>query len=523
MTGPGDLDSTPIFSDEDELLRRAGAGSPIAAPNVAKSGPALTLRGLGPVPAPAAAAAPTGSTADLESRGMASHIAPAPVAKPSAIDERTAADEAELARKEKTGSGISQIKNPFGRYALRGLETIGSIVSPSTAAMIPGTELHHDVLVGRDRRHIAQDIAEQGEAASQEKSEADSAEARARAESLLHPQAKEGVTDEEKTLHDLMTGDNGNPRINPETQKPYTYLEAYTAVAEAKAGAKPDVHPPVGKDSAAQYNASILREMNVNPKTKVDKIPPEYEVKEGDTEKQAQEKFQRAKDLVAGAAREQGIQINTGNHNDAQSSHSYDKQAKRIDDARKPIKETVARASRLMDTLNQKSPQADALVGPELLSIMSGGQGSGLRMNEAEIARIVGGRSHWEDLKASFQRWSLNPADARSITDEQDKQIRALVEAVNTKLSKKMQIIDAAEDKLDEAKDIKEHRKIVNQMNKDLDAIDEASLQQNAGGNQPKTVKIGGQEIAVGADGNFDYQGHTYHDNGNGKDATLVK
>jgi hypothetical protein len=62
----------------------------------------------------------------------------------------------------------------------------------------------------------------------------------------------------------------------------------------------------------------------------------------------------------------------------------------------------VPRFGRLRDTLNQKSPQADALVAPELLTVIAGGQGSGLRMNEAEIARSVGGRSHLEDLKAAL-------------------------------------------------------------------------------------------------------------------------
>lgn len=38
-----------------------------------------------------------------------------------------------------------------------------------------------------------------------------------------------------------------------------------------------------------------------------------------------------------------------------------------------------------------------------------------------------------------------------------------------------------------------------------------------------KTVKIGGQSIPLKADGTFEYQGHTYKDNADGKGATLVK
>jgi len=48
-----------------------------------------------------------------------------------------------------------------------------------------------------------------------------------------NPQPKVGVTGDEETLHDLMTGDNGRPRIDPKTQKPYVYLDAYSAVKQA--------------------------------------------------------------------------------------------------------------------------------------------------------------------------------------------------------------------------------------------------------------------------------------------------
>jgi hypothetical protein len=37
-----------------------------------------------------------------------------------------------------------------------------------------------------------------------------------------------------------MTGENGQPRVNPETKKPYTYLEAYGAMNQAKQDTKPE-------------------------------------------------------------------------------------------------------------------------------------------------------------------------------------------------------------------------------------------------------------------------------------------
>jgi len=167
-----------------------------------------------------------------------------------------------------------------------------------------------------------------------------------------------------------------------------------------------------------------------------------------------------------------------GGAGDARGDKSYQLQSTRLDKVRAPIEQLQGRLSRLQDTLNQHNPQADALVAPELLTVMAGGQGSGLRMNEAEIARIVGGRSVWENLKGSIQHWSTDPASARSITPDQDKMIRALVDTVHQKLNAKQQIIDKAEEDLLNSDNPHDHRQIVINARKQVDAID-------AGGTTP--------------------------------------
>jgi len=204
----------------------------------------------------------------------------------------------------------------------------------------------------------------------------------------------------------------------------------------------------------------------------VQAVPPEYRVNANDTDAEAKEKLQRAKDLVSGATGQERITVQTGNQGNARSDKSFQFNSTQLEKARKPIDDTVQRLGRLQDTLAQHNPQADALVGPELLSVMSGGQGSGLRMNEAEIQRIVGGRSAWENLKAAFQHWSTKPEDARSITPDQDKQIRALVDTVHQKLLKKQAILDEANQSLLESDDVKQHRQIVAGARQKLDAID---------------------------------------------------
>ena len=113
---------------------------------------------------------------------------------------------------------------------------------------------------------------------------------------------------------------------------------------------------------------------------------------------------------------------------------SYQFNSTQLEKVGKPIDDAVSRFGRLQDTINQTTPQADALVAPELLTVMAGGAGSGLRMNEAEISRIVGGRSNYESLKAAANKWQSDPTKALSITASQRQQIKALMTVVYSKL-----------------------------------------------------------------------------------------
>lgn len=154
----------------------------------------------------------------------------------------------------------------------------------------------------------------------------------------------------------------------------------------------------------------------------------------------------------------------------------------------KPIDAISARLGRLKDSLRVGNPVADALVAPELLTIMAGGRDSGLRMTEAEIVRIVGGRSAWESLKASANKWNLDPAAANSITDAQRKQIRALVSTVETKLQAKQQILQESRDALINTDDPKEHRRIVVRAKQQINDVDEGKatiIKAKADQNQP--------------------------------------
>jgi len=175
--------------------------------------------------------------------------------------------------------------------------------------------------------------------------------------------------------------------------------------------------------------------------------------------------IRQEKSLAGMAARQ-----NKTHTDDARLDKSFQFNAARVDKIRAPIEAQQERIARLSASIDQRTPQSDALIAPELLTAMAGGMGSGLRMNEAEIARIVKGRSNWESLKAALNKWRENP-NAVSITDSQREQIRALVDVTQQRVSAQVNAIDEEGQNLIDAGSVEEHRKIANRLHQRLAAI----------------------------------------------------
>ena len=160
--------------------------------------------------------------------------------------------------------------------------------------------------------------------------------------------------------------------------------------------------------------------------------------------------------------------------NDARLDRSYQFNSGQLEKLGTPIDSAIQRFGRLQDTINEKTPQADALIAPELLTVMAGGQGSGLRMNEAELQRSVGGRSNWESLQAALNKWQLDPSKALSVTDAQRGQIRALLNTVYGKLTAKQQILNDSRQRLINAENPTEHRQILADTQQRLAQVDQS-------------------------------------------------
>lgn len=229
--------------------------------------------------------------------------------------------------------------------------------------------------------------------------------------------------------------------------------------------------------SAAQQVAQkhgIPFDPTKNPRNPFAQIPTRYqaEVNALDAEQKA-DPAMRQQMMALRSMQESNIAFQQDQARLRRVDQSYNKSTSDLDKYGKPIDDGIARFARLRDTINQKSAQADSLIAPELLTVMAGGMGSGLRMNEAEIARVVGGRDKWESLKAKINQWK--PGGGLSVTDSQRDQINKLVKVVYQKLQQKRATLDDALDKLRNSEDVKEHRGIVSDARKSLTAIDEGN------------------------------------------------
>ncbi len=324
------------------------------------------------------------------------------------------------------------------------------VAAPRTAALIPGTEMHNSIAEKNLERKLAG--AKQEEAAeSQAKANTDIRDREATtAEESEKNKAPLYDAEATKNLAESIAALNPQAKTDFEAwqkQNPNKPVEEWLKALGAN---KP---PSAEQDTAraTQIRADMAAQKPVS-----------------DADKNWLKGHTQEKTLVPAT----NFNLNQGNKNDARSDKSYQYSTTAIDKVGTPVDQLTQRMGRLNDTLAQNTPQADALVAPELLSVMAGGQGSGLRMNEAEIARIVGGRSKWEDLKAAINQWSLDPTKANSITDEQRKEIRDLTATVQSKLTQKQKILDDARNGLLDTDDPKEHRKIVAETKSKLDKID---------------------------------------------------
>lgn len=145
--------------------------------------------------------------------------------------------------------------------------------------------------------------------------------------------------------------------------------------------------------------------------------------------------------------KDQQIQVSAAGKVDTADSKSYQFHVGELDKRSKPIDDSAARFARLQDTIGQETAQADALIAPELMTVMAGGLGSGVRITNSEIERVQGGRPMIESLQSKFRSWlGTDQKTAINFGPDERKAMQDLMGIVGNKIKAKQDALSSAGD-----------------------------------------------------------------------------
>lgn len=375
----------------------------------------------------------------------------------------------------------------------------GEAILPNVAAAVPGSRLNREIQDQQAQEAIKQGSAEQLSAAQADKALQPTA---VKPQDLL----AQNKLDAENKLKEL-TAQEQTGQLTPEqqTQVQQQKEQLYASNPELRPKPEDQAKQPIGDQGSAQHQAqldTIAQAAGLTPE-QATAYKSAYGVKPTDSLATQQKRLDDAKATAQldSAARDRKLAHDTADNNRADAAEakkvertdkdltrSYEYQQKRLDAIRKPVDDRVNRMGNLRESLAQKTPLSDALIAPELLTVMAGGQGSGLRMNEAEISRIVHGRGHWEDIQAAVNKWKLDPSKALSITPEQRKEATDLLNIVSHRLDRKQAAISKASADLIIAPDPTTHRKTVSELQGKLDRVDSGKVRVQIPGFEPGDI-----------------------------------
>ena len=219
------------------------------------------------------------------------------------------------------------------------------------------------------------------------------------------PKPDFGKTPEETTLHDLMAGgDNGQPRINPGTGKPYSYLEAYQAVKQAGQDVKPEKAPGEREQDISDYlaannlpNTATNREKARNVianrgKQEPGNFLPTYDPKSG--------QLTGAWDPKSGRT----VNAPRGGGTTSQGLTEADKRKQELEKQVQPYQAVIDesnQAQQLKDAADKGNAEADVGLALTFFKAMRSGTtgGSGIRFTQQENNLIMGARSLWDAME----------------------------------------------------------------------------------------------------------------------------
>lgn len=338
-------------------------------------------------------------------------------------------DSMERDRLLNTGSGESQIKNPF----LKGLatvgDTLGRLVAPGLESKIPGTEGYHQQLLSKANTALTTD----------ETNAKDEAQTGLMGATTAHTneETKEmpGKTASEEAFQGAETEKDKAAANNPSLVVGHAHA-VQKAISEGRDPATDPIvlqyeHalqstvPGFNKVPALKESQPIIGE---------DGKPHVYELNE---------KGEKVKDLGVHYERPMTVNVNAG-------GAALDRETKQFGAPhQKSIDAANAQLEKIDDARNMINGNAEsqALGVPKVLTALVSGAGSGVRITQPELNAIAKARGLGGDVEGTLNSW----AGKGKLTATQQQQLSGILDDVKARLLKKQAIASGALDSINGA------------------------------------------------------------------------
>lgn len=388
--------------------------------------------------------------------------------------------EQELSRLEQSKPGVEGIRSPFLRTLARIGDVAGSIAVPGAMAAIPGTSLHHQELINRERGALGEEAKTAAQQAEGPLRQAQTEEAKARipqiqaetehsqaqAEALRHPAEKEFPLTNVPPGHSVIDR-NGKviftaPEAPAKAKEPTNAFELFhqqNPNATAEDWLKIEV---ANKPEAAnEYRDFKQGYMVKHPQAGLDEIARAF----------AETKKIQSPDAALAAL-------------DRETQHFGKTHQSAVDAANSQL-EKIADARAMING----SAEAQAVGLPKVLTALVSGQGSGVRITQAELNMLGKARG----IAGSVEGFINGLAGKGKLSSAQQQQLSQLLDDVRTRIQQKQAIANDALDKINSASS-----------RKDIVAADKEARQKITALEQATGGSIGGSLPTVTTRQQFD-------------------
>lgn len=370
-----------------------------------------------------------------------------------------------------SGDGVSQVHNSVERGILRALDITGSVFAPRLAMALPGTSLHHNLLVNQATNNVAKDQAQEQAAAQTAGTQAETRHITDESNALEAPKLPE---------YDYIDGPNGKVAVQKgtTTATPVTDPSGKPLTAPVKSPANEfelwhQQNPTGTAADFQQLQAKPITQQQADALNNVyDQLPGNHPKGTFRAGMSTADATQLQTGLNAVVGKQQGAQSIVIKNEQAANSGDKATDAetrKEYTTATKSLTGQFTTAQKQSETLaTARQEIGSGAVGQAVGTIKSlvglaGGQGTGVRITTAELDSLAHARGISGNVEGFFNKLS----GQGQMSASQVRQLDGLLADVQAKVQEKMGVQDKYQTQLDAATSPAEVRKIMGEYRKE--------------------------------------------------------